>query len=303
MFDAKQYYVKTLDEKNAKIGLRTQEITLAPGESKTLDFLVYYGPQDVKTLASFDMGFEKIVNYAIGGFFDLMAFKQTDAIAKIMMKYIALLHKVVRNWGLAIILFALSIYGFTYPLTKKTMTSMKKLQDHQPKLAKIKEKHKNNPQKMQKETMEYYKKYKINPLGGCLPMLLQMPIFISLYQLLWRSYTFKGAGFLWINDLSEPDRLFTLPFTLPYFGNELNILPIIYGILMFFQQKFQSKSMAGGDPVQVQTQQMMAKIFPVMLGVIFYKFASGLTLYFTTYFLCTATAQWRMSRDKGAVSG
>ena len=297
-FESREYYIETIDDNSAKLGFKASEIRIDPGSKKVLSIMVYYGPQDTKILKLFDQKFEKIVNYSVGGFFDWMAFKQTDAIAKLMLKLLKFLHRVIPNWGVAIILFALCIYGITFPLTKKTMSSMKRLQEHQPELTKIRDKYKNNPQKMQKETMEYYKKYKINPLGGCLPMLLQMPIFISLYQLLWRTYEIKGASFLWIKDLSEPDRLFMLPFNLPYFGNEFNILPIVYGVLMFFQQKAQSKNSNISDPVQAQTQKTMAKIFPVMLGLLFYKFASGLNLYFTTYFLLTTVAQWKATKQK-----
>ena len=297
-FESKKYYMEKVDDLHANIGFSTGDIRIEPGRKKVLEIDMYYGPQDLKKLKAYDEGLEKIVNYSVGGFFDWMAFKQTDAIARVMMGLLDFLHKIVRNWGFAIILFAFCIYGITYPLTKKTMDSMKKLQEHQPEMNKIREKYKNNPEKMQKETMVYYKKHKINPLGGCLPMFLQMPVFISLYQLLWRAYIFKGADFLWIKDLSEPDRLFILPFNLPYFGNEFNILPIAYGIAMFFQQRMQSKNTNITDPTQAQTQKMMAKIFPVMLGVIFYKFASGLTLYFTTYFMLTALSQWRSMKAK-----
>lgn len=297
-FESKEYYFKQINDNSAKLGFKTSELRIDPGTKKVISLLAYYGPQDKKALKIFDARFEKIINYSVGGFYDWMAFKQTDSIAKLMMKLLEFLHRIIPNWGIAIILFAVCIYGITFPLTKKTMSSMKRLQEHQPELTKIRDKYKSNPQKMQKETMEYYKKYKINPLGGCLPMLLQMPIFISLYQLLWRTYEIKGANFLWIKDLSEPDRLFIFPYSFPYFGNEFNILPIVYGILMFFQQKLQAKSSNIMDPVQAQTQKTMAKIFPIMLGILFYKFASGLTLYFTTYFMLTSFSQWKMAQPK-----
>ena len=128
-------------------------------------------------------------------------------------------------------------------------------------------------------------------------MLLQMPVFIGLYQVLWRSVAFKGAKFLWIKDLSEPDRLFIFPFNLPVVGNELNILPLIMVVVMFFQQKISSKNMVISDPSQAAQQKMMTTIMPIFLGFIFYKFASGLTLYFTMFYFFSTFTQWKMSKQ------
>ena len=130
-------------------------------------------------------------------------------------------------------------------------------------------------------------------------MLLQMPVFIGLYQVLWRSVSFKGAKFLWIQDLSLPDRFWTLPVTLPLLGSEFNLLPILMVIIMFFQQKLSARNMVVSDPAQVTQQKMMAVIMPPFLGIIFYKFASGLTLYFTMFYLFSAVTQWKMSKVKG----
>ena len=113
------------------------------------------------------------------------------------------------------------------------MQQMKNLQPH---MQKLKELHKDNPQKLNKEMMGLYKQYNVNPFGGCLPMLLQIPIFIALYQGLIRSVELKGARFLWIKDLSRPDAL-SLPFSLPVLGNSINILPILMVVMMFLQQK------------------------------------------------------------------
>ncbi len=302
-FETNSYYIESVNEKKARLGMKVVENRIEPNNRVTFESTVYIGPQDVKLLNSYDRGFEKIISFEIGGFFDIMALGLTDKIAKILLILLNFIHKIVPNWGMTIILFAGVIYGITYPFTYKSMLSMKKSQSRmqviQPELKKIQDKYKSNPKKMQEEIMKIYKKHNFNPLstlGGCLPMLFQMPIFVSLYQLLWRNYAFKGANFLWIKDLSEPDRLFGLPFNLPYFGNEFNILPILYGLMMFFQQKMQSKNMTVSDPAQAEAQKMMAKIFPVMLGVLFYKFASGLTLYFTVYFLLTTLSHWKMNK-------
>lgn len=174
---------------------------------------------------------------------------------------------------------------------------MKKMQLLQPEINKIRDRNKNNPQKMNKEMMELYKHHRFNPFGGCLPMFLQMPIFIALYQVLWRSFSFKGAGFLWMKDLSEPDRLFILPYSIPFFGNEVNALPFLVAVLMFLQQKFSLKLVSNADPSHVAQQKIMARVVPIMIGVLFYKVASGLALYFSTFYLLSTLMQWKMSKS------
>jgi YidC/Oxa1 family membrane protein insertase len=221
-----------------------------------------------------------------------------DFIAKGIYQLMIFTHRLVPSWGLCIILVSLFIYGIMYPLTFKGMSSMKRMQALQPKIEKLKEQYKNNPQKMNKELMDLYKENRINPLGGCLPLLLQMPIFIGLYQVLWRSVFFKGAGFLWIKDLSQPDRLFILPFNLPFIGNEINILPIFMMIVMVMQQKMSMKNMVISDPAQLSQQRMMLIFMPILLGVLFYKFASGLNLYITVFYLLSTITQWKMSKVK-----
>jgi YidC/Oxa1 family membrane protein insertase len=167
----------------------------------------------------------------------------------------------------------------------------------QPKIAELKEKHKKNPEKVNQEVLELYKKHQVNPLSGCLPLLLQMPIFVGLYQVLWRSVYFRGEGFLWIKDLSMPDRLFKLPFSLPFLGEYFNILPIIMSVIMFFQQQMTMKSMSGGDPDQVAQQKIMAIFFPIFLGFIFYNFASGLNLYFVVFYMLSTISQWHIAKS------
>ena len=127
-------------------------------------------------------------------------------------------------------------------------------------------------------------------------MFLQMPIFIALYQVLSRSFTLKGSDFLWIKDLSEPDRLAMLPYSLPILGNEINILPLLVMVVMFVQQKVSSKNLIAADPMQVNQQKIMTMVFPVMMGVLFYIIASGLALYFFTFYCLSTFSQWKMSK-------
>ncbi len=264
---------------------------------KKFNAKIFVGPQDYKLLKSYKLGFEEIMNFKIGGFMDILTFGMTDTISKIIINILNFVHGIIPNWGVCIVFLGFLIFGTTYPLTVKSMSSMKKMQLLQPEINKIRDQNKNNPQKMNKEMMELYKKHRFNPFSGCLPMFLQMPIFVSLYQVLWRSFSFKGAGFFWIKDLSEPDRLFILPYSLPFLGNEINALPFLVMILMFLQQKFSLKSISTADPGQVAQQKIMAKVVPLMIGVLFYKVASGLSLYFSTFYFLSTMMQWKMSKS------
>jgi YidC/Oxa1 family membrane protein insertase len=178
-----------------------------------------------------------------------------------------------------------------FPLTMKSFTSMKKMQELHPQMEKLKTQYKDTPEKLNKEMMELYKKYKINPLSGCLPLLLQMPIFVALYQALVKSIDLRGAHFLWIKDLSTPDAV-KLPFTLPVIGNSINILPIIMIVGMVIQQKVSASATgAAVTNEQKQQQKMMLIIMPVMFGFIFYGMPSGLVLYWVVNTALTIVEQ------------
>jgi YidC/Oxa1 family membrane protein insertase len=175
------------------------------------------------------------------------------------------------------------------------MRSMKEMQLLQPKVEELRKAYKDNPQKMNKEIMELYREHKVNPLGGCLPLLLQMPIFFALYNELMRSIVLKGATFLWIKDLSEPDRLLSLPKGLPVIGGELNILPIIMAIGMFLQQKI---SLANTSGEAAEQQKIMLIVMPVMFGLIFYRMPSGLVLYWFVNSALMLIFQLRMNKAR-----
>lgn len=281
-FKTSQYSIDVEEKRRLSINMKPA------ADIQELSADIYAGPQILNKLASYNKGFEQIMVFSRYGVLDICA--------KFIYFFIHFLQGVLKNWGVAIILLGISIFFATYPLTAKSMASMKKMQEIQPKMKALQEKYKNDPQKMNKEMMELYKENNVNPFGGCLPMLLQMPIFIGLYQVLWRSVDFKGAGFLWIKDLSQPDRLFMLPINIPFIGNEFNILPLLMAIIMYFQQKFSSMSMTITDPAQLMQQKMMLVVMPVMMGFIFYHFASGLTLYFSIFYLMSTLAQLRMSK-------
>lgn len=241
---------------------------------------IYAGPAISKEMAKLGEGFEETINY---GFF--------GGIAHALMAAARFIHNVTRNWGVAIILLSVLLNIILYPLSLKSFTSMKKMQELHPQMEKLKVQCKDNPQKLNKEILELYKKYNVNPFSGCLPLLLQMPIFIALYQALSRSIELRGAGFLWVRDLSMPDAV-PLPITLPIIGSSVNILPLLMVVGMVLQQRMSSKVMGSAvTDEQKQQQKMMMVIMPIMFGFIFYNMPSGLVLYWLVNTILTAFEQ------------
>jgi len=246
---------------------------------------VYFGPEDEKALRAFEEGAQQIVSY---GKFDL--------IAKPLLVLLKLLQRVTRNWGLAIILMTIIVYTILSPLSLKSMKSMRRMQALQPQVEALKAKLKDNPQKLNAEIMELYRREQVNPFGGCLPIVLQIPVFFSLYQVLMRSIELKGQGFLWIKDLSEPDRLFRLGHEMPIIGSDFNLLPILMAGLMVLQQKITTKSSVAASPEMAQQQKIMGTVMPLVFGVLFYKIQSGLVLYWFTNSLLSVIFQWKVNK-------
>jgi len=239
---------------------------------------LYLGPQIEKILKEF--GLQKIAYY---GFF--------HPIGAVMIKLLYFFYFLTKSWGLSIIGFAVFIYFVLFPFTMKSTKAMQKIQRVQPEIGELKKKYKENPQKLQKETIELYRKYKINPMGGCLPLFFQFPIFIALYQVLFRFVELKGSSFLWIKDLSLPDKLFALPFTIPILNiKDLNLLPILIMIVGLTQQRITVSSSTAPE------QKKIGLFFSVFIGVIFYNFPSALVLYWFIQNLLTLTYQYRIAK-------
>lgn len=276
--------VRTASSAVSEVGLQLNRVVLEPRQVLTQTFRIYLGPQDAKLLHKLNPQWGGIINF---GMFDF--------VGQLLLQLLELLYKLLHNWGLAIICLSLLIYFLLYPLTLKQMRSMKEMQVLQPKVEELRKLYKDNPQKMNKQIMELYRDHKVNPLGGCLPLVLQMPVFIALYQVLMRTAALKGAHFLWIKDLAEPDRLWILPVTLPLLANELNILPIVIAILMFVQQRFSSAAMSGSSAEQ---QKIMMFMMPIMFGVLFYRMPAGLVLYWLINSSLMLIYQVRISRQK-----
>ncbi|MFA5177538.1 MAG: membrane protein insertase YidC [Candidatus Omnitrophota bacterium] len=277
-------FIKKLNNTESEVGFNTENIILQPGAQIGHLFKIYLGPQDVKAINQ--------INPAWAG---IIYFGTFDIIAQVLLQSLDFLHKILHSWGWAIIALSVLVYLILYPLSLKQMRSMKDMQAIQPKVEELRKQYKDNPQKMNKEIMELYRMHKVNPFGGCLPLILQMPIFFALYNALMRSVALKGATFLWIKDLSEPDKLFTLPVSLPVISNEFNLLPIIMAIGMFFQQKISSAAASGASAEQ---QKIMLIVMPVMFGFIFYRMPSGLVLYWLVNSMLMLGFQLQMNRAK-----
>ena len=189
------------------------------------------------------------------------------------------LYQFTKSYAWSIILFTFLFKVVTFPLTQASYKSMKKMQLLNPKIEKIREQYKNSPEKMNTEVMNIYKKEKINPLGGCLPMLLPFPLLIAFFYLMQSMVELRNAHFLWITDLSSPDKLFIFSEALPFIGGmNFNLLPIIMAITSYLSMKLQPTSASGAAGNQMK---MMSTIFPLMMLFMFYNFASGLALYWT----------------------
>jgi YidC/Oxa1 family membrane protein insertase len=252
---------------------------IASGNPFSTHSTLYLGPRDLEILK------------VIGRKLDLaIDFGWTDIIAKPLLFLLKFFNDYTGNYGIAIILLTILIKILFWPLTHKSYKSMKEMQKIQPLMAKIREKYKGNREMMNKEMMSLYKTYKVNPMGGCLPMVIQIPVFFALFRILGNSIELRHAPFLlWINDLSAPDRLFHLPFTIPLMTppSGIPVLTLLMGASMFIQQKM---TPTPGDPTQAKIMLLMPVIFTFM----FINFPSGLVLYWLVNNVLSIGQQYRI---------
>ena len=250
-------------------GFPTYDVTLGYYNNKTINTSVYLGPLDIDYIANLNNTLDDTINFG---------FKIVRPIGKFVLWFLKIIHNTLNlNYGICLILFAGIIQFITSPLTKKTYESSQKMQKIQPLVKKIQEKYKDDSQKMNQEVMKIYKDKGVNPLGGCLPLLLQMPLLMAIFSVFRETIEFRGASFIfWINDLSQPDILFHLPFNIPLYGDHVAFLPILMGISIFLTQKL---SMATMDPAQKPMMYIMNGFFIL----IFNSFPAGLNLYYTVY--------------------
>ena len=242
-------YSKMTQNGNAIIGVVGQSVDIEPGQSVDIQSSLYLGPKDQDTLKQIARGLDLTVDYGFLWW-----------ISQPLFTFLQFIHSLVGNWGFSIILITIVVKGAMYPLTKAQYESMAKMRALKPKMDALKERYGDDKQKMQQAMMEMYKKDKVNPMGGCFPLLLQMPIFLALYWVLLESVELRHADFIfWITDLSVKD---------PYF-----VLPILTGLSMYLLQKLQPMTMT--DPMQQKIMQFM----PVAMSLFFFIFPAGLVLY------------------------
>ena len=242
-------------------------------EKRTSEFLV--GPKEQSLMG--DNGMKEVMEF---GFWSFLCYP--------MVWLLNIFHSVISNYGVAIILLTIFVRLVFWPLTRKSTEGMKKMQEIQPLLKELQTRFKDNPQRLQQETFALYREKKVNPLSSCLPMLIQIPIFIALFNVLRSMVELRYAGFLWIDDLSAPEHLFASTFS---FIGGLNILPILMAATMYLQSKL---TPSAGDKNQ---QRMMMVFMPLMMLVMFYNFASALSLYWTVSQVLSIIQMWMMRRE------
>jgi YidC/Oxa1 family membrane protein insertase len=273
-----------LPDGEIRIAYSPASLSLGQNESAMNRFTLYLGPRDLYVLKALDKNLEKAINF---GWFDI--------IAKPLLVTLRFFNTYLSNYGLSIILLTILIKILFWPLTHKSYQSMKEMRKLQPMMAKIREKYKNNKQEMNKQLMGLYKTYKINPMGGCLPMVIQIPVFFAFYRILPNSIELRHAPFiLWINDLSAPERLFSLPFKIPLMAPPYGIpvLTLLMGASMFLQQKM---TPTPGDPSQAKMMMML----PIVFTFLFINFPSGLVLYWLVNNVLSIAQQYRINRKLG----
>lgn len=257
-----------------------EQTVLVPVRSPMTKLTVtaYLGPKDIDTLEAAGHQFSRAVDLGWFGF-----------IAVPLLHVMQLFHRFTGNYGVDIVLLTLLVKILFIPLTNSSFRSMRELQRLQPEMMRIREKYKDDPQQLNKEIMELYRRHRVNPLGGCLPMLLQLPVFIGLYSALTHAVELRHAPFmLWINDLSAPDRLGSVP--IPFVEPPgVPVLTLLMGASMFWQTWM---SPSTGDPAQRQVMLIM----PLMFTFMFINFPSGLTLYWLVNNLLTIAQQYYMTR-------
>jgi len=226
-------------------------------------FNLYVGPLDYNRVSSLGVGLEDTMN---------LGWAPIRPLGRLITWSLTKMFRIIPNYGFVIILFSLLVKILLSPLTKKSFQSTRRMQDLQPKIQVLKEKHKNDPKKLNAAQAELFKAEGVNPLGGCLPMLLQMPILIAFFTIFRSTIEFRGAPFFgWITDLSVPDTLTTIA------GFPINVLPFLMGATMFLQQKLMASPSGGAQ------QKMMMYFMNVFFLFIFYSFPSGLNLYYSVF--------------------
>ena len=253
--------------------------TLQPGEKVIRKHMIYAGPKEYSQLKSSEKQIDLVMDFT----------GITGICAKALLLLLNAVHSLIPSYGASIVVLTIAIKLAFWPLTSASTRSMKRMSTLQPQLNAIREKYKSDPTKMNQKTMEYMKEHRINPMAGCLPLLLTFPVFIGFFFMLRTAIELRGESFLWCCDLSRPDSVYVVPglgfiplLGIPGIGLPLNIMPVLYLATAWWQSTLTPVS-----PQMDPAQQKMLKYMPVFFGVLFYNYSAGLTLYWTTQNLMT----------------
>lgn len=281
-----------------------------PLSAQTSKFRVFAGPFDTAILKQVDASYS---NPAVGynpdyvscqsfhGWFSFIS----EPFAQFLFILMKFFHKITFSWGISIILLTIVLRIMLYPLNAWSIKSTTKMQQVAPQVTAIQEKYKKDPKRAQMEVMALYREKGINPLTGCLPLLIQMPFLIGMFDLLKSSFELRGVSFIpgWIDNLTAPDVLFTWSYPIVFFGTQFHLLPILLGIVMYVQQKF-SSSISKNQKIltdQQKQQKFMGNIMVIVFTVMFYHFPSGLNIYWLSSMLLGILQQWYMTKKMAKI--
>ncbi len=267
----------------AALGL--PDLSLAPGDQQSVSYELYIGPKEYERLDALGDHRTLVMKYDDTPIFGWMFGWAIRPLASVLIQILVWLKGIVGLYGIAIILVTILIRVLIWPVYAKSTRTMKRMSKLTPLMNEIKEKYKDDQERQSKELMKLYGDYGVNPLGGCLPMFIQLPVFLAFYGMLWRAAELRHESFLWVPDLSMPDTLFMIP----GLGIPFNLLPILMAATTFVQMSMTPKT---GD----KTQQMVFKFMPLFFLVICYNFASALALYWTTQNVFSIFQTWIMNK-------
>jgi YidC/Oxa1 family membrane protein insertase len=277
---------KDLKKSDVAVQIISRPLTVGPAQPVVHTYRLFAGPKTEEALRPY--GAEDLASYRKAGWFgipgapSLARYVITPTLAftyGLTLRVSQFFHGTKGNYGIAIILLTVLVRGLMFPLGRKQALAAKKMQELQPLLKELQEKYKDDKERQAKEQFALYKRHGVNPVAGCLPALIQLPIFVGLWQALNTSVPLRHATFLWIRDLAAPDMMFHFPFEVPFLGEWFNVLPFVVVVLMLFQTKLFSPPATSPE---TEAQQKMMKYMMVFMGVMFYKVPSGLGLYFIT---------------------
>ena len=260
----------------------TVRLLMPPAVSGEADrYRLYLGPLEFYHITDYGLGLYDMVDYG----YDMFEWVTRPLAKYVFIPVFTLLSSFIPSYGIIIIIFAFLVKLVLYPLTKSSYKNMARMRELQPKMQAIKEQYGDNPQKQQEAMMRMYKETGINPLGGCLPMLFQWPVIIALWQFFQQSIEIRQESFLWANDLSAPDVILSLPFTIPFYGDYVAGFTALMAVSMVFQMRLQT------SPTSNAQAKVFMYVMPIMLFFFFNRLAAGLSLYYLCYNVLTAFQQ------------